>query len=64
MMKTKKKFDCVEMMHRGALDIYEKTRYMTFEEQVVYWRERSRLFKDKIETARRKAGRKTAGHRG
>ncbi len=59
MMKTKKKFDCVEMMHRGALDIYEKTRHMTFEEQVAYWRERSRRFKEKIQAARRKEKQKT-----
>jgi len=40
-MKTKKKdFDCVEMMHEGALRIYEKTKDMTREEELAYWRER------------------------
>jgi len=40
-MKTKKKtFDCVEMMHRGALRIYEETKGMTVQEELAYWRER------------------------
>ena len=38
-MKTKT-FDCVEMMHRGALRIYEETKGMTVEEELAYWRER------------------------
>lgn len=47
MKKTKKSFDCVEMMHEGALRIYEKTKDMTEEEELAYWRERN-------EEARRK----------
>jgi len=40
-MKTKTKtFDCVEMMHRGALRIYEETKGMTVQEELAYWRER------------------------
>ena len=39
--KTKKSFDCVEMMHEGALRIYEETKNMTEEEELAYWRERS-----------------------
>ena len=40
-MKTKTKtFDCVEMMHRGALHIYEETKGMTIEEELAYWRKR------------------------
>ncbi|MDQ1256866.1 MAG: hypothetical protein QG656_1466 [Candidatus Hydrogenedentes bacterium] len=39
-MKTKtKEFDCVEMMHRGALRIHEATKEMTVEEELAYWRE-------------------------
>jgi hypothetical protein len=53
MKKTKKKFDCVEMMHRGALDIYKKTRHMTVAEEVNYWREQSRKFRK--EAARKKS---------
>ena len=38
-MKTKaKSFDCVEMMDRGALRIYEETKDMTVEEELAYWR--------------------------
>ena len=40
-MTTKTKtFDCVEMMHRGALRIHETLKGKTREEQLVYWRER------------------------
>jgi hypothetical protein len=40
-MKTKTKtFDCVEMMHRGALRIYEETKGMIVQEELAYWRER------------------------
>ncbi len=37
MKKTKKSFDCVEMMHEGALRIYEETKDMTKEEELAYW---------------------------
>jgi len=47
MKKTKKSFDCVEMMHEGALRIYEETKDMTEEEELAYWRRQN-------EEARRK----------
>ncbi len=37
MKKTEKSFDCVEMMHEGALRIYEETKDMTREEELAYW---------------------------
>jgi len=37
-MKTKKRFDCVAMMHEAALRIYEETKDMTKEEELAYWR--------------------------
>jgi hypothetical protein len=40
-MSKKKSFDCVEMMHEGALSIYEETKHMTKEEELAYWRERA-----------------------
>ncbi len=40
-MKTKK-FDCVEMKRRGARRVFEATRGMTVEEEVAYWRKRTR----------------------
>ncbi len=40
-MTTKTKdFDCVEMMHRGALRIHEALKGKTQEEQLTYWRAR------------------------
>lgn len=40
-MKTKK-FDCVEMKRKGARKVYEATKGMTVEEEVEYWRKRTR----------------------
>lgn len=40
-MTMKKSFDCVEMMHEGALRIYEETKDMTKEEELAYWCERA-----------------------
>ncbi|MBI2088613.1 MAG: hypothetical protein HYT78_07695 [Deltaproteobacteria bacterium] len=37
-----KKFDCVEMMHRGAEEVKKKIRGMTKKEEIAFWRERSR----------------------
>ena len=37
-----KKFDCVEMMHRGAEEVQKKIRGMTKKEEIAFWRERSR----------------------
>ena len=49
-MKTKTKtFDCVEMQHRGAARIYEATKNMTFQQEVAYWRQRSRQFREEQE---------------
>ena len=42
----KKTFDCVEMKRRGAQRIYEATKGMTLEQEVAYWRERSRQFRE------------------
>jgi len=41
MNKQKKDFDCVEMMHKGALRIYEELKGKTREEQLAYWQERN-----------------------
>jgi len=40
-METKKSFDCVEMMHEGALQIHEELKGKTREERIAYWRERA-----------------------
>lgn len=40
-MKTKTKpFDCVDMMHKGALRIHETLKGKTKEERLAYWRDR------------------------
>jgi hypothetical protein len=41
-MRRKKRFDCVELQHRGALAIYAETKDMTIDEQVAYWRQQRR----------------------
>jgi hypothetical protein len=40
MKKTEKTFDCVEMMHAGALRIYEEMKNMTKEQRLAYWRQK------------------------
>jgi hypothetical protein len=35
-MKTKT-FDCVEMKRRGAAQIHEETKDLSFDEKVAYW---------------------------
>ncbi|MGH7824480.1 MAG: hypothetical protein ACREQ7_04810 [Candidatus Binatia bacterium] len=37
-----KKFDCVEMMHRGAEKVQNTIRRMTKKEEIAFWKERSR----------------------
>jgi hypothetical protein len=44
-MKTKT-FDCVEMKRQGSQRIYEAVKDMTFEQEVAYWREQSRQFRE------------------
>ncbi len=39
-MKKTKDFDCVEMMHKGALRIHNTLKGKTREEQLAYWRQR------------------------
>lgn len=43
--KTTESFDCVEMMHAGALRIYEETKGMDVEEELEYWRRPRRPIK-------------------
>ncbi len=37
----KKKFDCVEMKHRAARQIYQELKDLTVAQQVEYWRKKS-----------------------
>lgn len=47
MTKTKKSFDCVEMMHEAALRIHEELKGKTREEQLAYWRLRNEASRKK-----------------
>ncbi len=53
MTRKTKDFDCVEMMHRGALRIHEILKDKTKEEQLAYWRERHIEALEELEKARR-----------
>jgi hypothetical protein len=55
-MKTKT-FDCVEMKRQGSQRIYEAVKDMTFEQEVAYWRERSRQFREEQERLSEKSSR-------
>jgi len=39
-------FDCVEMKRRASQRIYETIKDMTAEQEIAYWRERSRRFRE------------------
>lgn len=52
-MTTKTKdFDCVEMMHRGALRIHETLKGKSKEEQLAYWRQRHTEALEELRLAR------------
>lgn len=40
-----KKFDCVEMKREGAKIVMEKIKTMTREEELAYWRKRTKEMK-------------------
>ena len=50
------KFDCVAMKRRGAEIIYEQTKDMTLEEELQFWRERTRELRKQQEELRNKRG--------
>lgn len=50
--KKKKKFDCVELQHRGAKLVYEQTKDMTPEEQVAFWQERTEELRQRQQAIR------------
>ena len=39
-MKTKR-FDCVDMMHRGAKRIYRATKDLSRKQELEYWRQKA-----------------------
>jgi hypothetical protein len=36
-----KRFDCVDMMHRGAKRIYQTTKDLSRSEELEYWRQKA-----------------------
>jgi len=36
-----KRFDCVDMMHRGARRVYEATKALSRSEEIEYWRQKA-----------------------
>jgi hypothetical protein len=53
----KKKFDCVELQHRGAEKVQARLAGMTFEQEVAYWEQRGEELRREKESReeRRKA---------
>ena len=47
-----KTFDCVEMKHRGAEKVREQIGSMTPEQELAFWRERSRILRQRQESAK------------
>lgn len=47
-----KTFDCVEMKHRGAEKVREQTKDMTLEQELAFWRERSRILRQRQENTK------------
>ena len=60
-MKTKR-FDCVDMMHRGAKRIYRATKNMSRDEELEYWRQKASQLQST--QTKRKGTRTAAGKRG
>ena len=54
-----KKFDCVEMMHRGVEEVQKQTRGKSKEEEIAFWATRSR----KLIQRQRKSKREGNGNR-
>jgi hypothetical protein len=48
-----KTFDCVEMQHRGAAAIREKTRGMTPQEELAFWKERTKALRKRQQRSKR-----------
>jgi hypothetical protein len=55
-----KTLDCIEMKRRGSQRIYEATKDLTLEQEVAYWCERSRQFRQEQEQIAAKAATTTA----
>lgn len=52
MKTTEEIIDPVEMMHEGALRMYEETKDMTREEELAYWRRKNEEMRRKYPKTR------------
>lgn len=52
----KKKYDCIKDKHRGTLRIYEETKNMTLEEELVYWQRKDQIVRCRQARLRKKLG--------
>lgn len=57
----KKTFDAVEMKRKGAMDVYERIKAMTSEQEAEYWRGRNMEFQREQKKIRRSKSSKNAG---
>ncbi len=46
--------NCVQMQHRGAEKVRGQTKGMTLEQELAFWRERSRILRQRQEIAKEK----------
>lgn len=60
---VRKRFDCVEMQHRGGERVYQATKGMTREELVAWWEERNKEFLAAREAHRAKQSKSEAATR-
>lgn len=51
----KKKFDCVEMQHKGGEVVRQMTKGMTIEEEVAFWKARTAEMVMRHEGAKKKS---------
>ena len=61
MKQTKKRLDCVEVMHRGGEHIRREIDGMTPEEELAHWRRGTEKLRKKQREARERRRRESAG---
>ena len=50
----KKKFDCVEMMHEGAIAVKKRISGLTLEQELGFWRKSTQALRDQQKKIRDK----------
>jgi len=58
-MKAERKFDCIEMQDRAGLAIHEKTKNLSRDELVAYWRARDEALRRRYKATERRQTKKT-----